>query len=113
MILIITNNFELINDIFLKKNTLIQLIFLNPWGFSKTGVENQVLDCLKDVELVKVEGIILSIDNLFFGRRGRIVLFKLNHLFPSLSIIEKTPQEVATQFSRSLEGREDSVSTTF
>lgn len=63
-------------------NAELHVINFNPWGFSKSGIRDQLLTAVKDELSKDIFRIGFYVTPLFFGARGKIAVNYLKILFP-------------------------------
>lgn len=83
--MIVLTNFEKIRNN-VDFNLDVKIFIYNPWGFSKKGIEDQIINLTFDIGFSN-EKILFYVGDLFFGNRTKIALNKLRELFPSNEII--------------------------
>jgi hypothetical protein len=71
----------------IKKLTINKEIYLNPWGFSRSGILLQAHEAIKDLTITPEDIFYVCLKNLFFGRRAQIIFDFLEDKFPNNKII--------------------------
>jgi hypothetical protein len=60
-------------------------LYFNPWGFSKSQIESQIEDSIKNskISIDDRSEFFIYIKPLFFGKRGLIAYLKVKSLYPN------------------------------
>ena len=65
-----------------------QVVFFNPWGFSKTEISDSLRAACHEAFLASGDlEILLDFNNLFFGRRVDFVFSELRGWFPDAKLL--------------------------
>jgi len=58
------------------------VIFFNPWGFSKIGIQQQLFETVRFLDIQIENQIFYYIKPLFWGKRAQIGFETLKNLYP-------------------------------
>ena len=65
-----------------------RLVYFNPWGFSRAGIEKSLIEVLKSEQVPEELIIYFCIKDLFFGRRSQIALNAITKIYPKNRLIK-------------------------
>ena len=85
--ILVTNRQEILDGFLDKPSKYYRVFFINPLGFSKKGIEDQVVTIFEEEIVPDNSKILLDIRPLFFGNRKEIIFKTLVKLFPNNSIV--------------------------
>ncbi len=85
---ILITNHEVLNNFNSYRGCQFEVIQFNPWGFSKIGIENQILQAISVLPPSENCQILFFVTDCFFGNRSKIAFNTLKNYFPKKEIFE-------------------------